>query len=587
MTRDVAEFETMGAAGASDCQGKKTNRANVVVSSHESRRAKAVKKLNSGDTSGAVSLIRELLSEDADNPDLLGLLGVALEEAGDIEAAADALGRALALPADSSIELRNASNFAALLFATRRRQEAIELLRKGWRWPADKTLQSWERNCVKLLAKFMTISELWDETADLLSPVVKSSQHDWEILRYFTLALAGLGRTDEALRLAEGDRLPDTVEFERQALLAFIHLRAGRIESRGEARSAYLKGAPPFRLPARRGQKFTIGVIDPAPTTDRLIKPAGMQHFIGNTPSTVAPMLAHRYRFASILLGSGPEAVETFRGYDPRVVINNVVTAEFLLSVDSLSKTRALIDAIGAPLINAPEPAAECTRQLTSTRLADIPNMVVPGVFRYFRDVKRLDEVVTAIEEDSAYPVILRTTGEQESANMALVHTRTELLEVLLRLQSEQIYMIEYEGTPQRDGFYRRIRAAFVDGTPIIIRADYDQQWIVKSRGASPFEHYREQPDLLADANDIVSRPHDRLGAPAMEALEAVARSIPLEIFGMDFDVDDEGRVVLFEANASMNVGRIMGPTEFAYPPEAMSRFISHIERLIQRKART
>jgi len=566
----------------------KHNRKNTVVNSHGSRRAKAIKKLNSGDTRGAISLIRELLFKDAHNPDLLGLLGVALEEAGDIDGSADALRRALSQPADSLIGLRNASNLAALLCDTGKQQEAVELLRKGWRWPTDKALQSQGRSCIKLLAKLMNFFELWDELADLLSPIVKASQHDWEILRYFTHALAGLGRTDEALRLVEDDRLPGTEEFERQALFAYIYSKAGDLESARTARSTYLTGAPPYLAPVQPGQRFTIGVINAAPEVDRFIRPAHMIHFNGNYPSGMARRFADRHRFASILFGAGPEVVEKFRGYEPRVVINNVVNSEFLMSFDHLSKTRALIEAIGAPLINAPEPAAQCTRDLNSTRLSGITNMLVPRVSRFRRDVKRLDELVAAIEKKSAYPMIVRTTAEQQAANMTLVHARAELREVLRRLPKSQIYVNQYVGALRRDGFYRRIRAAFVDGVPIIIRADYTQDWIVRSRTKIPLEPYRDQPDLLADANDIISRPYDRLGAPAMEALDAVGRSIPLDIFGMDFDVDDEGRVVFFEANASMNFFRVSkGTKEFPYPPEAQSRLISHIERLLHRKTLT
>jgi D-alanine-D-alanine ligase-like ATP-grasp enzyme len=36
--------------------------------------------------------------------------------------------------------------------------------------------------------------------------------------------------------------------------------------------------------------------------------------------------------------------------------------------------------------------------------------------------------------------------------------------------------------------------------------------------------------------------------------LRAIRERIPLDVFGIDFNVDAEGRVVFFEANATMNL---------------------------------
>lgn len=91
---------------------------------------------------------------------------------------------------------------------------------------------------------------------------------------------------------------------------------------------------------------------------------------------------------------------------------------------------------------------------------------------------------------------------------------------------------------------------------------------------------------LVALANDIVSRPHARLGATAMATLEAIGRTLPLDVFGLDFDVDEDGRVVFFEANPSMNL-LWTGATELAYPRSAEAQFLEGVERLLERKAAT
>jgi len=62
------------------------------------------------------------------------------------------------------------------------------------------------------------------------------------------------------------------------------------------------------------------------------------------------------------------------------------------------------------------------------------------------------------------------------------------------------------------------------------------------------------------------------LGAAAMATLEAIGRAFPLDVFGLDFDVDDSGSVVFFEANASMNLFPHPLAEELAYPPSSEAR---------------
>jgi hypothetical protein len=129
------------------------------------------------------------------------------------------------------------------------------------------------------------------------------------------------------------------------------------------------------------------------------------------------------------------------------------------------------------------------------------------------------------------------------------------------------------------------MRAAFVEGVPLVVRADYQSDWLVKGRErAYKQQFYRNHPDLMADANDIVSRPDERLGTVAMTTLEKIGRAVPLDIFGLDFDVDDCGRIVFFEANATMNLFST-APTEFDYPSSADATLLQRIETLLDRRA--
>jgi len=286
----------------------------------------------------------------------------------------------------------------------------------------------------------------------------------------------------------------------------------------------------------------------------------------------------------AIFLGAGETTVAKFRSWRPDVVINNVVNAEYLRMDDNLARVQMFADRLARPVINPPQAAARCTRQLNPANLAGIDGLVLPKVSRYQRDLARIGELIRTIESDIAYPMIVRTPFEQESRNMTLVHTREDLEEGIRSLQSSQFYVIEYLGQPREHGCFRRIRSAFVSGQPIIIRADYAHDWIVRSRFIISLQIYHDHPDLVEKADAIIREPQAELGGKAMSALETAGRRLPLDIFGMDFDVDDEGNVVFFEANASMGM-MTPAPDPFPYPPEATQRLTGALDELLHRFA--
>jgi glutathione synthase/RimK-type ligase-like ATP-grasp enzyme len=292
--------------------------------------------------------------------------------------------------------------------------------------------------------------------------------------------------------------------------------------------------------------------------------------------------LAGRYRFASILLGAGPSAIEKFREQGPGVLINNVVNAEILLDGSTLAAVQTLAGAIEAPVVNPPDRAALCTRQMNFERFSNLPNVVMPRLKRFVLDLERLDEIATLTEQSFTYPVIVRTVADQEAKNITLVENRQSLRETLRQLQptQPQVYVIEYVGAPHKNGCYRKIRAAFVEGVPVVLRADYDPGWISRGRiYAEKREFYRQHPDMQKDADDVVTRPHIRLGAPALAALEAIGRLLPLDVCGVDFDVDDAGRFIFFEANATMNL------FSADYPQPAEATLVEYFEALLHRRS--
>jgi len=548
------------------------------------QRAEILDKLNAGDPGGAVTMLRRLMDVNPEDADLLGLLGLALEESGDVSGAEAALRRASALPSATAIRLRNGANLAHLLFDAGRRAEAAALLREGWLWPHDRAPEPNERKAIASLAQAMLNLGLHDETVALLAPVSEVAALHWPLLGPLASALAHTGMTAKALTLLATHQPDDAVPHERAALRAYLLHETGEVAEAVQERDAYVASVPPVIIPAQVGQRLVVGVIDKPPSNAKLLSPWPQAYFTDNYPPQLVHQFSHRYRMAAVFCGAGEEAVDQFNAWQPDVIINNVTNAEYLLTGDNRTQVRDFATRLGAPVINPCEAAATCTRQKNPDTLAGIDGLILPSVRRFRSDLSRFDELIGKIEDGTAYPMIVRTVYDQESQNMTLVRSRAELAAAIRNLNRAQFYVIEFLGQPRECGYFRRMRAAFVDGKPILIRADYAPEWIVRSRFIIDLKVYHDHPDLLEKADAIVLNPQAELGDKAMAALEAVGHRIPLDIFGMDFDVDDEGNVIFFEANATMGM-MTPAPDPFPYPPEATGRLIEAIDRLLHEVA--
>lgn len=549
--------------------------------------AKIVAALKGGDRASALVEIDHLLAASPEDADLLGLRGLALAMSGRIREAADSVRQAVNRSVEPSQRLKHAGNLARLLANAGRRHELanlpqLDLPRLGGMADAALDLAALENLCAPLLA-----AGQHDFVAHYLEPVLDRPSATWPVERLWLRATQASGRHGALLARVTAPGYRWGGESEALALACAAALEDRREAQAGHLLAAYVAAAPPYAAPRRETQLLSVVLISPNPHPETLAYSVEGQHFSANFPSQIALARADRYRFLSVFADGPPRplAGEVVAG-EHAVVLNNCVNAEDLKRGD-LARVLAHEQALALPVINSAQQAVHCTRVETAETLRSVPGLVVPKAMRFKLDGSMLPALRKRIKELFALPVILRSVGEQRSANIHLAATDAELdatLGALLAAGNRDIYAIEYAGAVHDNGRFRRLRAAFVGGTPLLIRADYDGQWIVNSRRHERIrDNYRRDPALLAEANGLVENP-EQLGASAWAALAEIGRRIPLDVFGLDFDVDGEGRAVFFEANATMNL-LSLAPPEFAYPPGAQQAFLKALDGLLLKRA--
>ncbi len=230
--------------------------------------------------------------------------------------------------------------------------------------------------------------------------------------------------------------------------------------------------------------------------------------------------------------------------YDPElplpphdVVFNGIGDAD--LCAGSLAAAQALLETHKTRAINPPECVRTTGRAQIVERLRGIDGLIVPRI----REVDR-----AALLRLDRFPVLVRAPGFHTGEFFELVGEQAELEDVAARLPGERFLAIELLDARGPDGVYRKYRVLAIGGTLYPVHLAHSTKWKVHYFSADLVR----TNEAIAQEEAFLSDMRGAIGERALRAIEVAAARIGLDYFGIDFALDREGNVLLFEANATM-----------------------------------
>ncbi len=383
--------------------------------------------------------------------------------------------------------------------------------------------------CAKAwLAKAKTLLELerYDEALLACDETLKLEPDKYETLYTKSLILKGLERADEAKK---------------------IYLKSFEMR---------VAASPVFIAERRETQKADALILNQNPDLDGSLQSfETLQRFCKNFPGQLGERLHEDFHFTYVFVGDAARLSSRQRIPQPDFIINNNVNGEAILSAGDLPALTGLIDGFGVPVVNHPAHAVRTTRDVSAQSLDNLPGVIVPRTMRFSTIGKTREELMREIEEHYDYPLITRTLTSQMGKGMTKVDSPEEMRAVLATDFPEKFFVTEFVDSRNGSELFRKIRAAIVDDEIVVARVDYHTHWNVHGRkNIKRVPFYLANLHLLEEEKRICIAPEAELGRAAMQSLRAIRKKNPLDIFGIDFDVDADGRIVFYEANATMNL---------------------------------
>ncbi len=228
------------------------------------------------------------------------------------------------------------------------------------------------------------------------------------------------------------------------------------------------------------------------------------------------------------------------------------------------------------PLLNRPSAVARTRRHLMAALLGDVADVLLAPCLSFECPPSSRAALHDALAATGVvFPVLARPAashGGQELVRCASL----EALHDRLRICSGTQYLSTFHDNRYADGCYRKYRIIFVDREPFPYHLAISRHWMVHYFSADMAKY----PERMAEERRFLEDPGAILGARAMAAVAAIGRRLDLDYGGIDFTLLPDGRLLVFEANATMLVHRARDSGPLANKNVYVQRIVDAFERL-------
>jgi len=225
-----------------------------------------------------------------------------------------------------------------------------------------------------------------------------------------------------------------------------------------------------------------------------------------------------------------------------------------------LDNLRKLLRGVPGKVINRPEAVLRSTRDQIARRLSDVPGLLAPKVVR-LKTAKR-DRVGQMLDKAGMqFPLILREPGTHKGTTQDRFDSLDEMTAAMV--EGTEYFATEFVDYQSADGLYRKFRVFFIGPHSIFRHMIFSDFWNVHAKDRGRF--MADRPDLIAEEEAMMATPEGAFPPQVSQVLASVRERIDLDFFGIDFGIKADGRVLLFEANGTMNFFSPLPGEQFAY----------------------
>ena len=218
------------------------------------------------------------------------------------------------------------------------------------------------------------------------------------------------------------------------------------------------------------------------------------------------------------------------------------------------------------PFLNRPDRIARTSRTALPQLLADLPGVVVPPVARWHAGMP---------PPALPWPMLIRPIGSHGGAGLVRLDDAAAFARAAAcHAACDVTAFVDFAAD---DRLFRKYRMIFIDRRPLPYHLAIGDRWLVHYVTANMLG----EPARRAEERRFLDDPAAAIGTRAMAALAAIGARLGLDYAGVDFSVLPDGRVLVFEANATMVVHPEMPDGVLAYKNPAVAAILAAFDAMV------
>jgi hypothetical protein len=238
------------------------------------------------------------------------------------------------------------------------------------------------------------------------------------------------------------------------------------------------------------------------------------------------------------------------------------------------------------PLLNPPRRVGNLDRDKLHRLLGGIEGLEIPATTAVTR--AKLSELSHSslapgdIAAGLVFPVIVRPRGSHAGAGLAKIDDRAAMQRYLGERAEQDFFISRFVDYSDSDGLFRKYRIVFIDGRPYPCHMAIADRWDIwyLNAGMSADASKRIEEETFMRTFDIdFARRHKT-------ALAGMAERIGLDYFILDCAENEDGELLIFEADNTAVVHNMDPPGTFPYKPPQMRKIFDAFAAMLCRRAR-
>ena len=175
------------------------------------------------------------------------------------------------------------------------------------------------------------------------------------------------------------------------------------------------------------------------------------------------------------------------------------------------------------------------------------------------------------------FPLLLRSPGFHTGQYFQRIETATDLPQAVNSLPGQSLLAIELLDARNSAGDFHKYRVMFVDGKLYPLHLAISKHWKVHyftANMADQAQARQLEQAFLEDMSGI-------LGKKAISALENICQTLALDYAGIDFALAADGKILLFEANATMVIPRLDSDEKWLYRKQPIEQLLAAVRKMV------